>query len=211
MRLDGVCIKAGWFGTWWNERAQNRRFRLCRIAPIRRLLPPALPHTVTMPPRKKAAPADISSNVTPDPPTTRTLRSSARLATQAAAVVAKSGPTTNGATSSKPASKAKNSATSKPKPASKTTKPASKARSKRTKADTSDDEDHGVRTSKKPKTATVDEEEEETMNVDAQDDNKDDEKDDNKDNKKADKKDDKKMVTFTLRQGSRQLTVVAPR
>ena len=74
-----------------------------------------------------------------------------------------------------------------------------------------DDEDHGVRTSKKPKTATVDEEEEETMNVDAQDDNKDDEKDDNKDNKKADKKDDKKMVTFTLRQGSRQLTVVAPR
>jgi len=113
-----------------------------------------------MPPRKKAAPTDTDANVTPNPSTTRMVRSSTRLASQATRVVAKSGSKTDGATSSKP-----------------TSKPASKARSKRTKADTVDDEDD-TPASKKPKTAVVDEEE--IMDVNAQD----------------DKKADKKMVRY---------------
>jgi len=142
-----------------------------------------------MPPRKKATPAGIDSNATPGSQNTRTVRSSARLASQAVAVAANSDLATDGATSSKPAPKAKTKAAPKPKPASKTTKPASKARSKRTKADVDDDENDAP-ASKKPKTATVDEEEEDDMAVDTQDDKKDD--------NKADNKDDRKMVAFTL-------------
>jgi hypothetical protein len=131
-----------------------------------------------MPPRKKAAPADANSNTTPDLPTTRAVRSSIRLASQAVPVATTPDSMTDGATSSKPASKAKTKTAPKPKPASKATKPASKARSKRTKADADDDEDSAP-ASKKPRTATVDEEEEE----EAMD---------------LDKKDDRKMVTATL-------------
>ena len=130
-----------------------------------------------MPPRKKAAPADTDPNVTQDPPTTRTVRSSARIASQAIPVAASSD-TADGATSSKPASKARNKAPPKPKPASKTTKPASKVRSKRAKADADDDEDVAP-ASKKPKISVVDEEEEE-------------------DGMDVDTKDDKKMVTPTM-------------
>ena len=149
-----------------------------------------------MPPRKKATPAGTDPNATPDPQTTRTVRSSARLASQRTVVAANLDLTTDGATSSKPALKAKTKAAPKPKPASKTAKSASKTRSKRTKADVDDNKDDAP-ASKKPKTATVDEEEEEEeeeeendMAIDTQDEKKDD--------KKASKKDDKKMVTFTL-------------
>lgn len=122
-----------------------------------------------MPPRKKAAPTDISSNATSDPPTTRTVRSSARLASQAIAVAANLDLTTDGTTSSKPASRARSKA------ASKTTKPASNSRSKRTKADADDEEDDAP-ASKKPKTTTVQEEEEEdAMDADTRN-----EKNDNK-------------------------------
>ncbi|KAF9652042.1 PARP-domain-containing protein [Thelephora ganbajun] len=124
-----------------------------------------------MPPRKKAAPAVTDSNATPDPPTTKAVRSSARLASQATAVV-NSDSTTDRATSSKSSSKTKTKATPKPKPASKAVNPASKARSKRTKADASDNEDDAP-ASKKPKIATVDEEDEEgAMDVDTQGDRK---------------------------------------
>jgi len=123
-----------------------------------------------MPPRKKAAPTDISSNATPDPLTTRTVRSSARLASQAIAVTANPDLTTDRTTSSKPASKARTKA------APKTTKPASNTRSKRTKADAGDEEDDGP-VSKKPKTTTVQEEEEEdAMDADTRNDKKDNEK-----------------------------------
>ena len=132
-----------------------------------------------MPPRKKAAPTDISSNVTPDPPTTRTVRSSARLASQAIAVAANPDLTTDGTTSSKPASRARSKAA---KATSKTTKPASNSRSKRTKADADDEEDDAP-ASKKPKTTTVQEEEEEdAMDADT----------------KNEKNDNKKMVISAL-------------
>ena len=131
-----------------------------------------------MPPRKKAVPANADASTTPDPLTTRAVRSSARLASQGTAAVAKSDSTTDGTTSSKPASKAKTKA------ASKATKPASNARPKRTKADAGDGEEDAP-ASKKPKTTSIqEEEEEEDMDVDTQ----------------CDKKEDKKMVCniFTM-------------
>ena len=127
-----------------------------------------------MPPRKKAAPVNIESNATPDPSTTRTVRSSARLASQAIAVAANSDPTADRTTSSEPASKAK------------TTKSASSAKPKRTKAEAGGNEDD-TPASKKQKIATAQEEEEgDAMDVDSQD------------GKKGDKKDDKKMVISVL-------------
>lgn len=130
-----------------------------------------------MPPRKKAGTADA------DPQTTRTVRSSARIASQAIPVAANSDPTINAVTSSKPPSKAKAKAPPKSKPASKVAQPTNKARSKRSKVDIDDGDDGPV--PKKSKTAPVDEEED-TMEVDTQD------------NEKDDKKDDRKMVTFPL-------------
>lgn len=123
-----------------------------------------------MPPRKKAAPVDTDPHATQDPPTTRTVRSSARLTSQAIAAAANSNSTIDGATSSKPASKSKTKAAPKPKPASKTTKQPSKVGSKRTKADAGDDED--TPPSKKPKTRAIDEEEEDDMDLDTKDDKK---------------------------------------
>jgi len=128
--------------------------------------------TAIMPPKKKATPANTNSNATSDPPTTRTVRSSARVASQAIVMAANSDSTADGATSSKPASKTKARAATNSKPPSKTTRPASKTRSKRTKADADDEEDE-TPVSKKPKTATVDEDEEEDdMDVDTEDDRK---------------------------------------
>ena len=124
-----------------------------------------------MPPRKKAAPADTDSQAIQDPPTTRTVRSSSRLASQAIAVATNSNSATNGTTSSKPASKARTKAAPKPKPGSKTTKPTSKVGSKRGKADTSGDEDDAP-ASKRPKTTTVDEGEEDEDVTDLDNDKK---------------------------------------
>jgi len=124
-----------------------------------------------MPPRKKAAPADTDSHAIQDPLTARTVRSSARLSSQVLVGAANSNPTTDRASSSRPASKAKTKATPKPKSASKTAKLPSKVGSKRTKADTDDDED-GAPASKKPKTTTIDEEEEDAIDLDTKDDKK---------------------------------------
>jgi hypothetical protein len=141
--------------------------------------------TRTMPPRKKAAPTDTNPNA--DFPGTGAVRSSARLASQVKAVAVNPDLTTNRAVA-KPPSHLKVKATlAKSKPASKSTQSTSKPRSKRTKAGTDDNEDDAP-VSKKLKTTTIDEEEEDAMNMDIRVDN------DNKD----DKKDDKKMVTPTF-------------
>ena len=122
-----------------------------------------------MPPRKKTASADT------DPLITKVVRSSPRLASQTIPAAANPDPTTNWATSSKPPSKVKTRAPPKPKYSSKNTQQNNKARSKRTKADTGDNEDDAP-PSKKLKIATIDEEEEGAVDAGTEDDEKGDKK-----------------------------------
>lgn len=118
-----------------------------------------------MPPRKKAVPAD--------PPTTRTVRSSARLASQAIAVAANSDTTTTG-DAFNPSSNATIQAPPKPKPAS--SRGNSKSGSKRTKADT-DGNESDLPAPKKLKSVTVDEKDEDAMDMVVTDDKRDSNKD----------------------------------
>ena len=83
------------------------------------------------------------------PPTTGTVRSIARLASQGMGVAANSNPPTDGVTSPKPASKAKTNAAQNPNPAAKTPKPSGIVGSRHTGAGAGGDGD-GAPTSKKP-------------------------------------------------------------
>jgi len=148
LRLRGIHVRP----TAARDLADRARYRHSQL-----MFNPTCTHPITtlansattMPPRKKVAPDDSGSHAIRDPPTTGSVRSIARLASRGMAVAANLNPTTDGATSSKPASKAKTNIAPIHNPASQTTKPPGSPGAGHTGADAGDDGDD-VPASKSP-------------------------------------------------------------